>query len=62
MTVNNVNSWLTPELLIEAAKVARQARESEPLGRDVLPVPQPDEDFVIDIDTSSLETPDTDWK
>ena len=62
MTVNNVNSWLTPELLIRAAKAAREVRENEHVGRQVLPVPQPDEESVIDIDTSSLETPDTDWK
>src|SRR5215831_19244375 len=42
MTVNNVNSRLTPELLIRAAKCAREAMENDELGPDVLPVPQAD--------------------
>src|SRR5215467_8806593 len=60
MTVHNVHEILTPELLLRAAKAAREAMENEKLRRDVLPMPQPDEESVIDIDTSSLEMPDTD--
>src|SRR5215813_9506252 len=45
MTVHNVHSWLTPELLLAAAKCAREIRENEKRR------PQIDEDSVIDIDT-----------
>jgi len=51
MTVQNVHSWLTPELLAEAAKAARVVREAEE-RRQIA------EDPVID--TSVLQTPDND--
>src|SRR5215831_1769821 len=50
----------TVTTVVRAAKAAREAMDVDELGPDVLPVLPPDEDFGIDIDTSSLEAPDKD--